>query len=79
MFSWIGKKLEEGRITARNENREDLQHKLLSKIDSTGISYKLLLRFYIHLYAKSEIDAALEELVDAGEIRREGQVFHVAA
>lgn len=84
MFRLIGKFLEEGRQLAQARREAELRAALLSLLRSQqysqGIRYSTLMaRFMDMFYSGAEISTALRDLVDAGEIRREGQVFHVAA
>lgn len=43
------------------------------------VHYKEIIKRNVHSIDKQQIDQILVTLVDAGEIRREGQVFHAAA
>jgi hypothetical protein len=81
MISWIGKKFFEGFIRAERERDVQLYSLLLPAIASStdGKTYKSILMNLYPSFSKAEIDGLLETLVDAGEIRREGQTFHVAA
>lgn len=44
-----------------------------------GVHYKEIIQRNVHALDKQQIDQILVTLVDAGEVRREGQVFHAAA
>jgi hypothetical protein len=45
----------------------------------TAVHYREIIQRNVHSIDKQQIDQILVTLVDAGEIRREGQVFHAAA
>lgn len=53
--------------------------RIKAQIRRGAVHYKEIIGRNIHSIDKQQIDQILVTLVDAGEIRREGQVFHVAA
>lgn len=79
MFRWIGKQLELGRADAWDKGRGDLHEAILRCMRSsmTAVEYKLLIFRLIPNYTKADIDSALTELIHAGRIERDGQVFRL--
>jgi hypothetical protein len=80
MFRWIGEQFYKGAINAEIQRAYELRNLLRQAVTmSNGINYPRIISTTIPFFTRGEIENALLDLVETGEIRREGRVFHAAA